>query len=324
MNYWIEALIQSHLIDLTVLAVLTILAYFVIMQFLEKKNKKQRRRLSNLLNERQKGISFKKKYPLLERADPTYFKKAAERYGVNFDNQMYFTQLITGTAVGAVLFIVYFNPFLYLIPFALLGGVIAAHIKLHAIKRDYILDTEFKLTLYMSGFTSSYATFGNLKQSIESILEDLPQPIKGDLEKAYIILEDGRSVKEAFHAMNEKYPDKIVKMFHQQLEVLSASGSSDTSTLRNIVRQMKKKEVFKKRLSNDHRSKFKVWRMFALMAYSIPFMFILISYDNYETIKSSPITSVVYLIASTYTYFIYKKLESIELYDPTESEQIYQ
>lgn len=318
MRYWIEAIVQSHLVDLIVLAILTIVAYFVIMQFLGRKAKNQRRRLSNLLNERKGKESIKKRYPFLERASPIYFKRAAKEYGVDFDNRMYFTQLIVGTAFGSVLFIVYFNPFLYLIPFALLGGVVAAHIKLHAIKRDYILDTEFKLTLYMSGFTSSYATFGNLKQSLESIIPDLPQPIKGDVEKAYIILEDGRSVREAFHAMNEKYPDKTLKMFHQQIEVLAGSGSSDTSTLRRVVRQMKKKEVFKKRLSNDHRSKFKVWRMFALMAYSIPFMFILISYDNYEAIKSNPLTSVVYLLATIYTYFIYKKLESIELYDPTE------
>lgn len=318
MMYWIEAIVQSHLMDLIVLVILTIVAYFVIMQFLGRKAKNQRQRLSNLLNERKGKESFKKRYPFLERASPIYFKRAAKEYGVDFDNRMYFTQLIAGTAFGSVLFIVYFNPFLYLIPFALLGGVVAAHIKLHAIKRDYILDTEFKLTLYMSGFTSSYATFGNLKQSLESIMQDLPQPIKGDVEKAYIILEDGRSVREAFHAMNEKYPDKTLKMFHQQIEVLAGSGSSDTSTLRRVVRQMKKKEVFKKRLSNDHRSKFKVWRMFALMAYSIPFMFILISYDNYEAIKSNPLTSVVYLLATIYTYFIYKKLESIELYDPTE------
>jgi len=323
MRIWIEAIMQSHLVDVVVLIVLTILAYIVIMQLFARKNKNQRNRLSNLLNERKGKESFKKRYPFLERADPMYFKKAAGKYGVDFDNRMYFTQLIAGTAVGSVLFIVYFNPFLYLIPFALFGGIVAAHIKLHGIKRDYIADTEFKLTLYMSGFTSAYATFGNLKQSLESIIPDMPQPIKGDLEKAFTILENGRPVKEAFHGMNEKYPEKIVKLFHQQLEVLAGSGSSDTSTLRNVVRQMKKKEVFKKRLNTDYRSKFKVWRTFALMAYSLPFMFIFVSYDNYEVIKNSPITSIVYLLVTFYTYFIYKKLEQIELYDPTEMEQVH-
>ena len=102
MRIWIEAVIQSHIVDLAVLIVLTILAYIVFMQLFERKNKNQRNRLSNLLNERKGKESFKKRYPFLERADPVYFKKAAEKYGVDFDNRMYFTQIIAGTAVGSV------------------------------------------------------------------------------------------------------------------------------------------------------------------------------------------------------------------------------
>lgn len=313
-----KAIFESHITDALVLLVIGVLAYIVLIQYLNKEKKQQRKRISSLLKEREETPTMKKKYPFLRYADPSYLKQEAKKYEVDFDKRMYLTHFITGTAIGAILFIVYLKPFIFLIPLACLGGVVATLIKLHAIKRDYIQQTDFKLSVYMSSLTSAFGTFGNLRQSLENVIPMLEDPIRTDVEKAFTILEDGKSVRQAFHHMNEKYPQMVVQLFHEQLEVLNESGTSDIAKLRTVANQMKGKEVFKRQLATVHRSQFKVWRSFALMTYSLPFVFILISYDNYVTIMGNPIASIVFVAVTAYTLYIYKQLAKIEIYDPTE------
>lgn len=318
MMIFIDSIIESHLMDAGVLLVIGLLAYVLMIQYLSKEKKQQRKRISSLLKEREEKPEITTRFPFLRYIDPSYLKQEAKKYEVNFEKRMYLTHFITGTTIGVIFFIVYLKPLIFLIPFSVLGGVVAILIKFHAIKRDYIQQTDFKLSVYMSSLTSAFGTFGNLRQSLENVIPMLEDPIKADVEKAFTILEDGKSVRQAFHHMNEKYPQMVVRLFHEQLEVLNESGTNDISKLRTVANQMKEKEVFKRQLATIHRSQFKIWRSFAFMTYSLPFIFIIISYDNYVTIMENPIASVIFIVVTVYTLFIYKQLANLELYDPTE------
>lgn len=318
MNFLINGILKSHLVDAAILLVIGILTYILVIRYITQTSKKQRKRISVLIKEKETAKTLKEKYPFLKYVDPLFFKKEAEQYDEDFSLRMYLTNFIFGTTIGVIFFVVYMQSMIAFIPLACIGGVIATIIKLHAIKRDYIQKTDYRLSMYMSSLTSAYGTFGNLRQSLENILPMLEDPVRSDVEKVFTFLEDGKSVRQSFRHMNEKYPQKIVQLFHEQLEVLNESGTNDISKLRAVANQMKEKEIFKRQLTTVHRSQFKVWRTFSLMTYSLPFVFFFISYGNYVSIMGSPIISLVFVLVTAYTLFIYKQLAKIELYDPTE------
>lgn len=318
MMTFFDAVLKSHMMDALILIVIGLLAYYLVNLYLTKSSKNQRKRISTLLGEREKKVTLREKYPVLKYVDPTYFKTEAQQYDEDFNLRVFLTHFIIGSTIGVIFFLVYLQSFISLIPLAAIGGVIATIIKLHAMKRDYIQKTDFRLSIYMSSLTSSYGTFGNLRQSLENVIPMLEEPVRGDVERVFVLLEDGKSVRQSFQHMNEKYPQKIVQLFHEQLEVLNESGTSDISKLRAVANQMKDKEIFKRQLATVHRSQFKIWRTFALMTYSLPFVFFFVSYGNYVTIMKNPIISLVFIVVTAYTLYIYKQLANIEIFDPTE------
>ena len=310
----------QDVLNVLMLFVIGIVAYVLILKVIDFEPSSKRKRLSKVLNDSEaERKTIRSRYPFLNYLVPSYVMEQAEQYHKPYTRQMYVTYFITGTVIGIIAFFVYFKAFLTLIPLSLLGGVVATVIKLHTIKRDYIQETDHHLSVYMSSLTTAYGTFGNLKGAISSILPSLEEPLKSRLEKAYLILSEGKTPKQAFHDFNKAYPQKIVLLFHDQIQVIEDSGSSDTSRLREVANQMKKKEVFKQRLAMVYRSQFKIWRTLCLLMFSIPFMFILISYDNFLAIQNNAVSNIIMFIALIYVLFIYTRLAKIEIYDPTDS-----
>lgn len=310
----------SDILNLVFLLFIACLAYVLLVKLLQYESNSKRKRLSRLLNEgEKKSETLKRKYPFVNYMIPSFVMGEAEKYNREYHKRTYATHFLIGTAIGVVVFLVYFKVFLFLIPISVLGGFIATLIHLHSIKRDYIQETDHNLSEYMSSFTTAYGTFGNLRGAISSILPSVDKTIQIPLESAYIRLGEGKSVKQAFYDFEATFPQKYVRLFHVQVQALEDSGSNDTAMLRKIANKMKKKQVFKRDLLIVNRSQFKRWRLFLFLVFSLPLMFLVFSYDNFILIQNNVVSNIVMFLSTLYSLFVYKKIIEVELYDPTEN-----
>lgn len=307
---------------LTLLGLLVIgtLAYFITLKVIDFQSSSKRKRLSKILSDDvEEKSNMRKKYPFLNYFIPSFVMEKATEYNADYTKKIYTTYFLAGTLIGILSFFVYFRAFQYLIPLSLLVGVLATNIKLHIYRRDYLRDTDQLLSIYMSSFTTAYGTFGNVKNALASILPSLDNPLKDDIEQAYLLLSEGKTISQAFYAVNQKYSFQVVKLFHDQLQALEDSGSTDTNELREVVEQMEEKAVYRNELARDFRSKFKDWKLFVIMIYSSPFIFVIVSYENYELLVSSAVVNVVLFMVTMYIAYVYYQLTQIETYDPTET-----
>lgn len=309
----------SDILSIVALIVIGIIAYTVILKIIDYEPTSKRKRLSKVLNDGDgNSVKLRSKFPALNYLIPSYVMGEAEKYHTTYSKRMYATHFIIGTVIGIIAFFVYLKTFITFIPLSLIGGVIATLIKLHSIKKEYIEQTDFYLSEYMSSFTTAYGTFGNLRGAISSILPNVHESIRVHLEKAYLILSEGKPPNQAFHEMNEAFPQKNVRLFHMQLQAIENSGTSDITKLRVVANKMKRKEVFKRDLLIVNKAQFKIWRTFILLIFSLPFMFIIVSYDNFLAIQNNIVSNLVMLLVAMYSLFIYSRFKKEELHDPTE------
>ena len=309
----------GEILNVVGLVIIGLVAYRLIINIIDFEPTSKRRRLSKVLNDGDdNSVKLRTKFPKLNYLIPSYVMGEAEKYHTVYSKRMYATHFVIGTVIGVIAFFVYFKMFITFIPLSVIGGVVATLIKLHSIKREYIEKTDFYLSEYMSSFTTAYGTFGNMRGAISSILPSVHESIQVHLERAYMLLSEGKPPSQAFYEMNEAFPQKNVRLFHMQLQAIENSGTSDISQLRTIANKMKRKEIFKSDLQLVNKSKFKVWRTFLILIFSLPFLFIIVSYDSFIAIQNNVISNGVIFLAMIYTLFIYSRFKKEELYDPTE------
>lgn len=314
------------------LIVIGILIYFAFMQLSKMSFRKRGKQLSDYLEadiEKERKVQNRikewlEKKGLMNYVSPSHLMYEAEKCGVIITKQSYISSFIVGTALGLVIVIVYFQPVLFiLLPLSPLGGVLAVNLRVYNIKKAYKEAMDAKLTFYMSFLASSLSTYDNLKDALYSIIPSLEEPLKRDVEEAYLHAQDGKNVKESFQHIVQKYPHQFVKLYHDQLHVIISTGSTDMSSLRDIAFDMKKRETYRRKLLTQHREKLKVWKTFAFFCLSIPFLFILVSMDNYLLVMNHLATSVVFALSFIFIGVTYWKLEQLEAYDPTNDTEAY-
>jgi hypothetical protein len=309
----------QDVLNILILFAIGVLAYFVILKIISFEPTSKRNRLSKILNEQSsKERTLRTKYPIFNYLVPSFVIGQTEGYKVPYTKKMYVTYFVVGTVIGVIAFFLYFKAFIYLIPFSMVGGVIATLIKLHTLRRDQMHEINYQLSVYMSSFTTAYETFGNLRGTLSSLLSSVDSSIKPHLEKAYLILSEGKTPRQAFYEMNQVFPQKNVRLFHEQIQAIENSGTSDISKLRIIAENMKKKEVYKKELSLVSKSQFRVWRTLLFLIFSLPFMFVVVSYDNFIAIQNNVVANITLFMAAIYSLFIFTKFTQLEVYDPTE------
>lgn len=314
----------QNILNIVALLVIGFIAYTLLIKILEFEPNSKRKRLSKVLNHgKEQDTRLLAKFPFLKYLLPSYVMERANDYNRVYTKRLYAMQFLMGTMVGVIGFFVYFKAYLFLIPLSLLGGVFATLVKLHTFKRDYLLDTDYNLSEYMSSFTTAYATFASLRGAIESILPMVDETIRGPLESAYLRLGEGKSVEQAFYDFQTAFPQKEVRLFHKQLQANEDSRKekeiNDVTLLRRIAEDMSEKEVFKKDLAIVTRGKYKQWRLFCILVFSLPFIFIVVSYDNFLLIQNHMITGIVFLLAGIYSLYVFKKILDFEVFDPTQS-----
>ncbi len=304
-----------------ILLLIAVAIYFTMMRVLETQWTQKRKRLSSIINVNE--VQSKTKFTdwldnkgILPYISPTYMIEQSKKHGVIITKQSYMSTFFMGSVLGVIAMFIYFRPFIYLLPIALLGGVIATNIQLHKIKKTYIQLIDSKISLYMSSFATAMQTFTNPKDAINSILPSLESPLKEDVEEALLFLQDGKDIPTAFRRIVEKYPQKEMRLFHDHLDVVVKGGTSENK-LRAIAFKMKKKETMKRRLKTTHKRSFKVWRAMSFFTLLAPFLFIFLSMDNYILISNSIPVSVVYIFAFILLFYTFRELEQLEIYDPT-------
>lgn len=312
------------------LAVIAILIYMAIIQ-LSKMSFRKSKQLSDYLdvdvNEGKWGNRAKgwlERKGITKYFSPSILMFEARKYGVSITKQSYMSTFLIGTVIGLVIVIIYFKPVLFiLLPFSPLGGVIAVNLRIYRIKRDSEHAVDSKLQLYMSLLASALSTLGNLKDALYNVIPSLEDPVKEKVEEAYLKLQDGKSVQEAFRGMVQHFPHHYVRLYHDQLHVIINDGTSDTSSLRDIAFDMKKREKFRRNMLTNTRIKKKTWKQFVFFILSMPLMFIFVSMDNYLLVMNHIASSVVFALAFLLIGVTYWKIEQLEAYDPTEDKKAY-
>lgn len=316
-----------NILSIISLIVIALLSYFIINKLISRQNGLKRKRLSQVLSTDEKNMrtsftDWLDKKGVLRYLSPAMIMAESETYGKKITVQSFVSSFILGVLIGLVIIFVYFQPFIYLFPLALIGGVVAVNMKLHKIKKEYVQLLDSKISIYMSSIATSMRTFGNIRGAMQSVLPTLEEPIKNDVEKALISLQDGKEVRVAFGEMNRKYNQKELTHFHDQLDIIVKGGAGENDTLRNLAFKMKKKSTYRRKLQTAHRGAFKVWKTFVFLTLSVPFLFLFVSFDNFLLIMNSPLLSLAFLIALFLIAYTYRKLEQLEVYDPTSDQNI--
>lgn len=305
------------------LLLISIIAYIVIIRILEVQWSNKRKRLSSFLKDKEEEKQTNRLFELLERKgilqyiSPSYVIKESEYYGQPITKNSYFSTFIFGTLIALVIMIVYFQPVIFLLPIVFIGGVIATNVRLHNIKKEQLALLDSKLGIYMSSVSTSMMTYNNIRDSLNSVLPSLENPVKKDVEEALIALQDGKELRIAFAKMNQKYPQRQVKLFHEKLDAIVKSGSTDMEALRKTAEKMKKKEIFRRKLRTIHKESKKVWKTFVFLPLSLPFLFIIYSMDNYLVVMNHIAMSGAFALTFLAIFIAYRKLEQLEVYDPT-------
>jgi|APAga8741244001_1050109.scaffolds.fasta_scaffold07726_2 tight adherence protein B len=315
---------MNWIISTSVLVIIAILAYLVIKQASGITLKRRRKTLSTYLQEEREDeksniASMLERQKIKELINPAYIISEAEKNGVILTRQSLFSTFFIGIVIGVLVFIVYFKAVIYLIPLSVIGGIIAVNIRLKNIKKEYLQQLDSKLSIYMSSLATSLKTFNNINDAVRSIIPTLEDPVKSDVEKALINLQNGLGVEDAFYHISQKYGHKYVKLFHDQLNVIVNSGTNDTSSIRTVAFKMKKRETYKRNLQTKFNQGFKTWKTFVVMCMSAPLLFLFASTENFTIAMSSIAMSIVYVLTFTLIYVTYKKLKELEMYDVTEN-----
>ncbi|MFS0783376.1 type II secretion system F family protein [Bacillus sp. 1P06AnD] len=317
------------LITVVGLTIISILTYISVIRFTELSFSNKRQRLSNLLRGKDvdrkstnKVIEWLEKKNLLRFISSTHIMHEAKKYGVTITKQSYLLTFLIGSVLGVIIMFVYFRPVIFLLPLSIIGGFIANHVQLQKFRKKYIIELDSKISIYMSAMATASGTFGNVTDALRSILPSLEEPIKGDVEEALIMLQDGKTVRVAFSKMNQKYKEKHLKLFHDQLDAIAKSGMDTLDSLRKVAFKMKRKETYRRRLKTEHKQSLKAWKTFVFLNLSAPFLFIIASMDNYNIVMNHIATSIVFLITFSLIFVTWRQLEKLEIYDPTADEEI--
>lgn len=305
------------------LIIIVITAFYVFWKIPKINLSSKRKRLSSYLkteslDERSAYSKFLEKYKLSQYFDPAYTIQTAQDYGSDMTKTSYVLNFIFGVSIAVIIMNIYFRPILFMFPVVVIGGFIAVNIRLHKIKKEYVQDIDEKLSIYMSSLVTALETFGNLKQSLVSIMALIDDPIRSDLEQVQIKLQDGKSVTYAFEHMNQKYPNKDLKMFHEQLHVVNEVGMTDLKQIRSTANRMKERKEMKRELKTAHKQSFKMWKAFVFLNLSLPFLFLILSTENFFIVLNHIASTFVYTVIFILIMYTYRKLEFLEMYDPTE------
>lgn len=317
---------MANIVSGVVLTVIAILTYFIIFKLSQVEFFSKRKRLSSVIkdneDDRNPFFDWLEKKGISRYVNPIHMMETAKLYGTHITKSSYFSTFLFGTAIGLIIMMIYFRVIFYLFPLSIIGGFIATNVRIHNIKKNFLQEIDSKLSIYMSSTSTAMGTFGNIKDALGSVIPLLEYPIKNDVEDALLKLQDGKSIKYAFESMNRKYPQKQVRLFHEQLDIISKVGTFDVENLRSVAGKMKQKESRRRKLKTAHRQSTKRWRTFVFLSLSGPFLFLLGSTDSYFLVMNHIASSVVFFFTFLLIFITYRKLEELELYDPTTDKKV--
>lgn len=248
----------------------------------------------------------------------------AKKYDSNVTKSSMLFSFVIGVLVYVLVVFMYIKAFaVVLLPFCFIGGIIAINMKLHKYKKAYIEHLDDNISNYVFHVAMNIDVFRNINDTFRVTLEFLEGPIKDAVLDAYLKLQDGKSVQYALQDMNEKFPVKELQAFNKQLVQICETGNYENRALKESSHKLENMKVFKRKLLTKHRKNVKLWKTISLLTYSIPVTMMLILYDRYVLISNSQIMSIMYILAILFTYYVWRQIEKLEIYNPSNDSQAY-
>lgn len=128
---------------------------------------------------------------------------------------------------------------------------------LNSKKIDYQYYILSQLTIYVSQ-VSMAINYNNVYTSLKETIRFLSYPLKQDLEKVIMNIENGLTISESFKEFNQIYNNKTLTLFNQSLELFDLYGSSDANDVLQIISE----EMNDLKIKKDQFLRFKKeWRL---------------------------------------------------------------
>lgn len=276
--------------------------------FLTEEEKDHKRRSGSLFKEERKN-------PLIK-FSPSHFLKAAHSNEWYISSIGYSLLVFVASAIScSILYILQFGIFSAL---GSIVGLMIPRLMLSFYRVRYKRRIEENLILYMKTLSNAVAGMGSVVNGINTILPVLPEPIKSDVNQALSILHSGKTVEEAFKAMNQKYNYKDLRFFHSMLHASHVNGAEFYDSLMTTADDFEQKKVLQAKLSAAMTQSKRAFIQSSIIMLLIILGFAVLVSDLFETAFSTLIGKLVLLYIFASTLFIYSKVQEHSEFDPSE------
>lgn len=181
---------------------------------------------------------------------------------------------------------------------------------LNAKKIEYQRFELSQLTIYANQ-VSMFITYNNVYSSLKETVKFLSHPIKKDLEKVIINIDNGETINNAFLEFNEKYNNKTITLFNQSLDLFDDFGSSEAGKILHLISD----ELNHVKIKKDRFYRFKKeWRLnfyvVVFMCLAMPIILKMTIPDIYINFMQS-FGMIVMLAIFIFNLFIINKTEKV-------------
>lgn len=313
MNIW-------TIIPLIIIGFITVIVINLVLRIVAHK----RYALAKILsNSRNREMEIENMDPKVKKiftwVNPTMAIKELTNLGIVFGIKTYFTYFLIGFAIGAVpLYLLYKNIVITIIG-AVITGFIYPNLRINSSKGKYNDKIKNLLILYFKRFSSNLNSYNfNVRRSLESVVQDIDNPIRSDLEKVLIDIRQGKELKEAFEPFTKKYNYHGVKIFHDFVISVSEVGSDKNHLLRNTAKKFSEKKYWQEKMITDNSKHLRERNLIGVTSILIIFLIMGVSMEYFNNFMSSVIgkgTITLCLIWYGVTSYFMQKMATK---DPTE------
>lgn len=248
-------------------------------------------------------------------ADPIV--KEAQRYDWNITAKEYWMYVLIGGGLISIVISIFQLGYLSILGFV--GGFVIPRVLLALQKLKYKKDIEDKLIIYMKAVSNAMPVYGNVVDTIESILPLIKEPIKKEVEVALAILRTGAPVELAFQQMNEKYEYSDLIFFHSMLGAAHENGGEFHQILITASDEFEQKKVLQAKLRANMTQSIKAFRQSIIIVLGMLVSFKFFAKDLYDSFFTTPAGKGVILFIVISIVFCSSRVYKLNQFDAGEA-----
>lgn len=278
--------------------------------YLEEEN------ITNEVEKRQKSSFVKNKY-INDLLPSTIIKKAAKVDWEITEKNYWAWVFISSLAWSFVMYVLIVSPVISIL--SLLGGFLTPPLLVYARGKKHKTKVENTLIIYMKATANSMSVHGNAINALKEVSLLVDENLKRELEKVISLLQSGKSMKEAFKDLNERYDYKELHFFHNMLEVAHQHGGKHESVLKAASDDFEQQKFLQLKLSTELTQTKKAFYQSVGMVVSMPFIFMFFMNDLYQTLTNHPGGQLVLGTVVIVIIFLSIKVEKMSQFNPHEA-----